>query len=175
MRICARRGERGFTLIETMVAISVFSIMTVGIAPLLLTSLRGSSLARSYTVGKNLAQESMERVRGFPYYDTAPRRDVADLYFPNLSTGYDASTQTFVTTCTSTTSIPATSGALACPPDHADGTTTIPAGYTVSFRAQFVRPANTVPETYTVEPPPATYDSNVASNSIPPASRKSVV
>lgn len=164
-----RRSESGFSLVETLAAITIFAMITVGVVPLLASSLRGAALARSFTVAKNLAQESMERVRGFPYFDTAPHRDVLDLYFPNLSTGYVAGTQTFTTTCTATSSTPAPSAPLACPPDHVDGTSTIPAGYTVFFDAQFVRPTNTTPESFQVQTPPAGYDSNVGGSSIPPA------
>jgi type II secretory pathway pseudopilin PulG len=165
-----KRGEDGFTLVETVASIAVFTILTVGVIPLLASSLKGNDLARTLTRGKNLAQEYMERVRGLPYFDAAPRRDVLDLYFPNLLTGYNATTKTFTTTCTQTTSTPAASGALACPPKNPDGTTRIPAGHTVTYTAQFVRPVlNSNPETYGVITPFAGYDSASAATAVPPA------
>ncbi|HEY7876518.1 MAG TPA: type II secretion system protein [Actinomycetota bacterium] len=164
------RGEDGFTLVETVASIAVFTILTVGVIPLLATSLKGVDLARTLTRGKNLAQEYMERVRGLPYFDAAPRRDVLDLYFPNLSTGYNAATKTFTTTCTETTSTPAASGALACPPKNPDGTTRIPPGHTVTYTAQFVRPVlNSNPETYNVVTPYVGYDSASGGSAVPPA------
>jgi prepilin-type N-terminal cleavage/methylation domain-containing protein len=163
-----RRGDRGFSLIEVLVATLVFGLMTVGIIPLLLSSLKGSTLARMQTVGKNLAQESMERVRGLPLFDTAAGRDVLDLYFPNLSTGYDAATQTFTTTCTRTSSLPAPSAARGCP-KLPSGTSKIPTGYTLTFRATFVSPTPASnPETFTDVAPAATYSSAAAGTATPP-------
>jgi prepilin-type N-terminal cleavage/methylation domain-containing protein len=168
-RFAPRADERGFTLIEAVAALAVFSILTVGMIPLLASSLKGVDLSRTMTRGKNLAQEYMERVRGLPYFDAAPKRDVLDLYFPNLLAGYAAGT--FTTTCTPTTVTPVASGALACPPKNADGTSRIPAGHTVTYTAQFVRPVlNSNPETYTVVTPFAGYDSASAASAVPPAS-----
>ncbi len=86
-------GQRGFTLIEVMAALVVFSLMTLGIVPLLLSSMKGSELSQSYAIGKNLAVEAMERVRGLPYYvkfdtqkDGRPI-DLLDLYYPSRRFG----------------------------------------------------------------------------------------
>ncbi|MEA2460718.1 MAG: hypothetical protein QOH90_895 [Actinomycetota bacterium] len=165
-------NERGFTLIETLAAITVFSIMVLGIAPLLASSLKGAALSRSYARGKDIGQGAMERVRGLPYFDAAAKRDVIDLYFPDLvvgtgGSGYSTTTKTFTTICTSTSQLPAVSGALACPPKRPDGTSSIPSTYTVTFTAQFVAPvANSNPETYNVITPPAGFTS---ASSAPPA------
>ncbi|HEX2196941.1 MAG TPA: type II secretion system protein, partial [Actinomycetota bacterium] len=59
-----RRREGGFTLVETLAAMMIFSLVTLGTTPLLLSSIRGATLSGSFTVGKNLASEAMERVRG---------------------------------------------------------------------------------------------------------------
>ena len=148
-RLRARGSEDGFTLIEMMAALLVFSIATLGIVPLLATSMHGSAISRSFTVNKNLSQEAMERIRGLSYfvsYASQNRRvDVLDLYYPNLSTGY--SSGTFTTTCTSATaSIPA------CPKN-------LPIGTTMTFKASFVRTStySTTPVTYAVVLPPAGY------------------
>jgi prepilin-type N-terminal cleavage/methylation domain-containing protein len=148
------RSEQGFTLIEVMAAITVFTIMTLGIVPLLLTSIRGGALGRSFTVGKNVALQATERARGLPYFvdyatqkgytsNVAPFRkvDVLDMYFPA-----DVAGDVFTTTCT-------TSGSSdpACPRN-------LPAGYSVEFRARFVKPvASGAQETYSLVPVPATY------------------
>lgn len=163
------RDSHGFTLIETMAAISVFAILVLGVTPLIASSLRGSSLARSFTVAKNLAQESLERMRGLPYFDSGANRDLLDLYFPNLGAGFDPATNRFTTTCSSTSSTPAPSADLACPPDHADGTSKIPAGYTVSFAAEFVSPTGSNPETFNVVQPPSGYSSADPALATPPA------
>lgn len=161
-------GERGFTLVETLAALTIFAVMTVGITPLLIASIRGTALAKSHTVGKNLVSEAMERVRGLPYYDASPNRDVLDSYFPNLGNGYVAADNTFTTKCTSTTSEPSGSGPRACPSRHADGTSRIPPGYELTFATTFVKPAGLNPETFTVVSPAATYDSATEATSLPP-------
>ena len=128
-RSCLLKKEIGFSLIETLAALLIFSLVTLGVAPLILSSIRGASLSRSYTVGRNLAQQAMERVRGLPYsvaYNTRARAvDVLDLYYPLARTDGIS-----LTTCTSVTS--ATS---ACPRNISDD-------YTVSFRAEFVNQNN---------------------------------
>ena len=164
----SRNRESGFTLVETLAAISVFSIMTLGIVPLLASSIKGASLSRSYTAGKNVTVEAMERARGLPFfvdYPTqkafssgmaTPRRvDLLDLYLPAAASGSSAggggtySGGTYTTVCTS-----ATGSNLACPRD-------LPARYTVEYKAAFVEPlAVGSAEQYVVKAPPATYKWN---------------
>ena len=169
-----RDNEGGLTLIETMMAITILALLVLGITPLIASSIRGASLSRNYTVAKNLGQEAMERIRGLPYFDNAQKRDVLDLYFPNLvatgTTGYQSGPKSFVTRCTPTSALPVASGALACIPDQADGSSRIPAGYSVAFRAEFVTPAVQASgrETFAVKTPSAGYDSaNTATNTPP--------
>lgn len=151
-------GARGFTLVEMMASILVFALMTLGLVPLLLSSVRAANLSRSRTIAKNLAQQAMERVRGLPYYSPVndpldPRReDVLDLYYPNMGPGYSAGT--FTTTCTATSSAPSPSADSACPPENNDGTPRVPEGYTVTFEAQFVSPVSgSDPQTFDVVVP----------------------
>lgn len=155
------KGQRGFTLIEVMAALVIFSIMILGIGPLLLSSLKGSELSQSYTIGKNLALEAMERVRGLPYYvkfDTQPAGrpiDLLDLYYPSR-----VSTGTFVTTCDATTV-----AEPACPKR-------VPEGYSVNFRSTFVRPGGTAAaQTYApiVADVPALYAATNSANDLPPS------
>lgn len=154
------KGQRGFTLIEVMAALVVFSLLTLGLVPLLLSSLKGSELSQSYTIGKNLALEAMERVRGLPYhvkFDTQPDErpiDALDLYYPSY-----VSSGTFVTTCDATTV-----AAPACPKR-------VPDGYSVVFNATFVKPGGTPDvQTYTpiVGDVPIAYAWNSAAD-IPPS------
>lgn len=133
----ASSDERGFTLVEVLASILVFAIVTLGVVPLLLSSVRGSTLARSFTVGKNVTLQAMERARGLPYNRQVsdggvPQKvDVLDLYFPRgFGAGFDATADTFTVTCTSaSTAI----GSPACPAGS------IPPGYTVTFTATFVQ------------------------------------
>lgn len=160
-RMTSMKSHEGFTLIEVMAALVVFTILLLGVTPLVASSLKGAALNREYTVAKNITTEAMERVRGLPFYDAAANRDVLDLYFPDLSTGYNATTKAFTTTCTPTTATPSTSGALACPPKNSDGTPRIPTGFTVSFVAEFVEVVpGSNPETYSVVTPVAGWTSN---------------
>ena len=162
----------GFSLIEVLAAISVFAIITVGITPLIVSSIRGTTLARSFTRSKNLVQEAMERIRGFPYFDTGVNRDVLDLYFPNLTasspTGYSATTKAFTTICTRTSRLPAATGPQACPPLLSDGSSRIPVGHTLTFEAAFVAPSGTSPETFVVQTPTPGYAAGDPALGIPP-------
>lgn len=169
------RSEHGFTLIETLVAMLIFSLVTLGTTPLLLSSMRGASLSGSFTVGKNLASQAMERVRGFPYFESVknltnpPRRDVLDLYFPDRvaganGTGFTGSS--FVTLCTSTSKLPAGSGPQACPPR-------VPEGFTVRYDAQFVNPglapAPGGQQGFVAAPVSANYNWSTTATESPPA------
>ena len=80
--------ERGLTLVEVLAALTIFTLVTVGIFPLLASSIRGATLSRSTTIGKNVAVRAMERIRGLPFSrsvattSTARKVDVLDLFFP---------------------------------------------------------------------------------------------
>lgn len=145
-----RLPEKGLSLVETLAALLVFSLITLGVAPLILTSIRGGTVARSFTIGKTLAQRGLEQVRGLPYYvaagTPAQRIDVLDMYFPfgaNLG-GANYSGGAYTTVCTSSTVSPACS-------------TVVPSGYEVRYKAEFVAPQGTTPETYVLKVPPAAY------------------
>jgi prepilin-type N-terminal cleavage/methylation domain-containing protein len=169
------RSERGFTLIETLASLMIFSLVTLGTTPLLLSSIRGASLSGSFTAGKNLTSQAMERVRGFPYFESVknladpPRRDVLDLYFPDRFAGPSGSGFTgssYVTICTSTSKLPAASGAQACPPR-------VPPGFTIRYDAQFVNPGPApvagAKQGFVVQPPAASYNWSTTATESPPA------
>lgn len=161
------RNQSGFTLIEVLAALSVFAVMTVGITPLLISSMRGSALAKSQTVAKNIVSEAMERARGLPFFDVAVNRDFLDMYFPNMGTGYSSGTGIFTTVCTPTGAVPSASGARACPARHSDGTSRLPADYELTFTARFVKPSGLTPETFTTVIP-VNYDSATEATALPP-------
>ncbi|HYO61699.1 MAG TPA: type II secretion system protein [Actinomycetota bacterium] len=171
------RLQGGFTLIETLVSLVIFSLVTLGTTPLLLSSIRGASLSGTFTVGKNLSSEAMERVRGFPFFESVknltnpPRRDVLDLYFPDRvagtgGTGFQAATNSYVTVCTSTSKLPTASAGQACPPR-------VPAGFTIRYDAQFVNPgaapAAGAKQGFVVQPPLANYSWSTTATESPPA------
>lgn len=162
-----RTDEGGFTLIETLAALLVFGLVTVGIIPLMLASIRGSHYSRTATVAKNLVVEAIERARGLPFHrdvsgtDGNPKRvDLLDLYFPRgwgaVDTDGTYSANVFTITCDSTSVL-----SPACPKSTAsDGTiqSAIPPGYSLTFTAEFVTAVAGAggEETYTT----ATVDNN---------------
>lgn len=105
-----RRGSRGFTLVETLAALLVFSIVTLGLVPLVLSSIRGSNVSRSLNIAKNATLEAMERVRGLPWrveYANQPvnrRVDLLDMFYPDgvggRLGGQSYSAGVFTTVCT---------------------------------------------------------------------------
>jgi type II secretory pathway pseudopilin PulG len=178
---CLRR-EGGFTLSEVLIALTLFMIVSVAVMPLFITSLRGSAVSRTYTVGKNLVVEATERVRGLPYYVDFPTQrqytaglppfrkvDILDLYFPDLNaatpTGYQtslpwiSSTNAYVTVCDA--------------PNHSNPACPrqMPTGYTLTYVAKFVKPTVDAlgEERYTVVPPTAGYEWDTATFDVPPA------
>lgn len=54
---------KGFTLVETLVAITVIAVATVGPFYAIQVTLRGSYLARDQVIASSLAQEALEYVR----------------------------------------------------------------------------------------------------------------
>lgn len=161
-RFARRRGEDGFTLIETLAALLVFAIMTIGLVPLLISSLQGSDLSRSTTINKNAAVEAMERVRGLPYHvsfgSQNTKVDVLDLYFPKAGVespavaGQAYAVNQFTTTCNN-----ANLSNPACPRNIPDGTT-------LTFVASFTNPGGGTPP-----PVPGTYAWNANGADIPPS------
>jgi Tfp pilus assembly protein PilV len=164
-------GQFGFTLVETLAAVTIFTLVTLGVVPVMIGSLRAAALSRSYTKGKNITVQAMERIRGLPYFVsvgsvtpvTEPRVDVLDLYFPDMtssgSNGYQAETTSFKTTCTSNSVSPAANGSLACPRE-------VPAGYTVTVEATFVTPSDSGFTTVT----PSGYNWNSTTTETAPSS-----
>lgn len=117
--------QRGMTLVEVVAALFVFSLVTLGVFPLLASSVRGTNLSRSFTVGKNVGVKAMERIRGLPYsLNQLGVLDVLDMYLPNAQAP-NYSGGVYTTVCTSTSTSPS------CPRD-------IPSGYSIEFRAAFV-------------------------------------
>jgi hypothetical protein len=160
-----------------MASMIVFAIITLGLAPLMAISLRGTNTGRLGTVGKELAQNSIERLEGMTWYvsyDSKPNKrvDLLDLYYPAGS----ATTPPAGSTYASTTNPPLTgTGGVytsTCPPPSGTNPacpTSLPASYTVTFKATFVKANGTTPETYQIVSPPAAYAWNSQGNDAPPA------
>ena len=129
---------------ETLAALVVFSLVTLGIMPLLTFSIQGAGSSRAATVAKNAAVKAMERARGLPFHVSYPaernRVDVLDMFLPRYVPGGRS-----VTVCDATTVTDP-----ACPK-------TIPSGVRLTTTASFVQPTTTNPQTFTVVVPPSSY------------------
>ena len=88
------RGEEGLTLIELMVAMMIFLVVSLGIAGSLTTGLVANVHARMATMGKDAAQAQLEEMRSRTYfvpYSTNPDVgttsdfDLLDRYYPDLN------------------------------------------------------------------------------------------
>jgi len=66
-----RRGERGFTLIETMVSLVLMMIAGLGAASLFMYAIRNNSGAADRAAAIAIAQQRMERLRSVGYTDAS--------------------------------------------------------------------------------------------------------
>jgi len=57
------KGEKGFTLIEVLVAMIVLAIGILGLAPMLVISMQGNQFSREITEATYLAQDRLEQLR----------------------------------------------------------------------------------------------------------------
>jgi len=81
-----RTGERGFTLIEVLIALLVLMIGMAGILSLQLTSMKATAFSRHATEASSLAEDKVEDLRTVPLNsarfangtDTVDSRGVAD-------------------------------------------------------------------------------------------------
>jgi prepilin-type N-terminal cleavage/methylation domain-containing protein len=179
MRRCFR-GERGLTLLETMIAITIFSIMTVGMVPLLGSAIKGGAASRTESVARNVAGKTMERLRGLRYHapvgTPARKVDLLDHFFPDRTplapstgTGFVAAANAYQTTCkdgvtlAACNALPSTLANSQARPSDVE--------YAIVVTATFKdaeNPATTVPV-------PATYAWNSPGNDTPPSKLLQVV
>ena len=73
------RSARGFTLIEVMVAASLFALMLIALPSLLGATTRANRHARSMTAAMSLAYDKLEELRRQPYAALADGSDPAAL------------------------------------------------------------------------------------------------
>ncbi len=62
--------EKGFTLLEVLIAISIFSIGILGIASMQITAINGNASARMRTEAATWAADRAERLMALPYNHT---------------------------------------------------------------------------------------------------------
>jgi prepilin-type N-terminal cleavage/methylation domain-containing protein len=60
-------SHEGFSLIEVLVAIGIFSIAILGLAVGAITITRANKTSQFHTVGTNLAQDQLEQLKAMPF------------------------------------------------------------------------------------------------------------
>ena len=74
-----RSNEKGFSLIEIMIAITVFAIGILAVGKMQITAIKGNSFANDLTRAATLAQDRMEKLISLPYeIDPAVNTDPLD-------------------------------------------------------------------------------------------------
>jgi type IV pilus modification protein PilV len=64
-----KSNQRGFSLIEILIAITVFAIGILAVGKMQITAIKGNSFANDLTEATTLAQDRMEKLIGLPYTD----------------------------------------------------------------------------------------------------------
>jgi type IV pilus modification protein PilV len=64
-----RRAQRGMTLIEVLVALSILAVVLLALAPLFTVSVRTNASAHQLTNANTLAREKLEELSGYPRND----------------------------------------------------------------------------------------------------------
>jgi type IV pilus assembly protein PilV len=69
-RTCKRSNEKGFTLLEIIIAISILTFGILAVASMQVSSMRGNSFAGSVTEATALAGDRLERLIALSYDDS---------------------------------------------------------------------------------------------------------
>jgi type IV pilus modification protein PilV len=64
-----KSNQKGFSLIEILIAITVFAIGILAVAGMQITAIKGNSFANDLTKATTLAQDRMEKLISLPYID----------------------------------------------------------------------------------------------------------
>jgi len=64
-----RRGERGVTLVEMLIALALLGFMLLGVLPLFLGSVQSNYSANEYTSIHNLCRDRLEQLMNLPWND----------------------------------------------------------------------------------------------------------
>jgi type IV pilus modification protein PilV len=87
-----RRGQRGMTLIEVLVALSILAVAILALAPLFTIAVKTNASAHQLTNANTLAREKLEELSGYPRSDprllvTAPNNAAASNGVTDTGTG----------------------------------------------------------------------------------------
>jgi type II secretory pathway pseudopilin PulG len=176
-------ADGGFTLLETIVGLTIVLIVTASLVPLLITGALASRTGKLSTEAKNIAIKQLDAMRSLPYHVAAqngPFVDVLDEYYVNTS----STTITIPTTggtgkYVASGKVPGQSANSAYyVVSFTSGNTTnpLPTGFTQTVYTQFLSPNSTGGPTPTgdkVITPTSSYNNNNPSSSqtdAPPSS-----
>jgi prepilin-type N-terminal cleavage/methylation domain-containing protein len=112
-----RGGEDGFSLIELVMAIFVFSVITTALGYVMTGSMVDVAFARQRQVANHLATQAMEQVRALPFATLAAGLNRADLATadPDIAVTGSGATAVYTFTPTNETIPTGTSGTLQVP------------------------------------------------------------
>jgi type IV pilus assembly protein PilV len=65
--LSAPRGENGFTLVEVLIALTIFAIGMLGVAAMQITGIQGNATAKWHTQSSSWATAEVERLMTLPY------------------------------------------------------------------------------------------------------------
>ena len=91
---CGMLGQKGFTLVEILIAIFILAVGILGVIGVTTTVINGNSFSKRVTTATILAQEKMEELKGEDYASIA-------------SDGPDTVQSIYTRTCTVVTDTPA--------------------------------------------------------------------
>lgn len=150
--------DDGFTLVEVIVALTIFAIAALSAVPLVLGGLKASARARVETLAKDVTQQRIERMRNLPFHvdrQNGPFVDLLDRYYTNAA---GTAVNTGETSCTGLY-VASAGGAAGAPTGPAFKTTcttvTDAPGFSEVIYAQFLL------KTATPAAVPASYNSQV--------------
>jgi type IV pilus assembly protein PilV len=83
-------SEKGFTLVEVLIAVSIFSVGLLAVAMMLDTAIQYNSSARFITEATEIAHSQMEQLMNSPY-DDASLDEASSPYGPNPIANYNVS------------------------------------------------------------------------------------
>lgn len=86
------RGERGFTLIETVVSLVIMMIVGLGAASLFMYAVRNNSGAADRAVAIAIAQQRMERLRNVSFDDASLNAGTTNMTVTSAGRGYRVQT-----------------------------------------------------------------------------------
>lgn len=77
-----KRGSRGFTLIELMIALSILAVGLLGLIGMTTTAMSANKVARQFTEGLNLARDKVESLKRNNLYTINPSLSAASTVVP---------------------------------------------------------------------------------------------